>query len=85
MALHYPFDLKEIFVVDLAGNPEIFTFLSMLALSFLLGRFNFSNKINLSLFALFTVMMSIYMPKMFVLATLLAGVVTFWAATKWGR
>jgi ABC-type maltose transport system permease subunit len=82
MSLISPLDLERIFVVDVAGTPEIFSFFAMLLVAFALSRFNFPNKINLVLFALFTVIMATYMAGFYVLVILIGGIVTFYSLSK---
>ena len=85
MALHSPFDFEQIFVVDVAGNPEIFSFLAMLLISLAMSKFSLPSKVALPLFALFAIVMATYMQGMFVLVILLAGISTFYALSKIGR
>ena len=85
MSLYSPLDLFHILVIDLAGTPEVFTFVAMLLVSFFLGRYNFPNKVNISLFVLFTVMMATYMAGIYVLVILLAGLATFYAVAKFSK
>ena len=83
--LHSPFDLEQILVVDLAGSAEIFSFIVVLIVSFMMAKFNLSNKIAMVLFVLFTVIMSAYLSGLYVLVIILGGVVTFYSLSKFGR
>ena len=80
-----PLDLQRIFVVDVAGSIEVFSFLAILLISFVMGKYNFSNRISLVLFALFGTIMAAYMPGIYVLIILLAGFATFYAISKMSR
>lgn len=82
MALHSPLDLQQIFIVDVAGSMEIFSFLAMLVVAFVLSRFNFTGKTNLALFALFAVIMASYMSGIYVLIILIVGITSFYALSK---
>lgn len=75
MTLNSPLDLEKVFVVDLAGNPEIFSFISIILFAFVAAKFNFDNKITMSLFALFTVIMSIYVKGLFIAVVIITGFV----------
>ena len=85
MSLISPFDLERIYVVDVAGTPEVFSFVAILILSFIMGRYNFGNKISLSLFALFFVIMAAYLQNLYVLVIIVAGLTVFYAVSKFGR
>ena len=82
MALIGPFDLRRIFVVDLAGTPEIFSFVAILLISFAMGKFGFTGKLALPLFALFVVIMAAYLRPLYVLVILIAGIVTYFAVSR---
>lgn len=82
MALTSPLDLEQIFVVDVAGNAEIFTFIATLLVFFILSKFNFPSKVSLSIFALFAVIMAAFLPSIYVIVILVAGITTFYAWTK---
>lgn len=84
-SLHSPFDLEQILVTDVAGSLEIFSFLAILLVAFVMSRFNFPNKVSLSLFALFGVIMASYLSGIYVLIILLAGITTFYSLSKIGR
>ena len=82
MTLYEPLDLKNILMVDVAGGPEVFSFVAILIVAFLLSKFNFSNKVNLTLFALFAVIMATYIQGIYVLVIIIAGIVTYYAISK---
>jgi hypothetical protein len=85
MALYAPFDLKAHILTTLAGSLEIFSFVAILSIAVILGKFNFSSKISLTLFALFGVMMAAYMQGIYVIIILLVGITTYYALSKIGR
>lgn len=83
MALLYsPLDLKNILIVDLAGGLEIFSFLMVILFAFIAARFKFDNKISLSLFALFVVIMSSYLQGLFILVNIIGGLIVYYAVSK---
>lgn len=85
MVLHNPLDLEQIFIVDLAGNPEIFSFISMILVAFAMSKFGLPSKLSLPLFALFGVIMGAYMSGIYVLIILFAGIATYYSLSKIGR
>ena len=72
-----PLALQHWIVVVLAGNAEIFTFLSILFIAGLAAFFGMSNMIALIMFGLFAVLMSQYLPGIYALVILISGIVTF--------
>ncbi len=82
MTLNSPLNLKQIFVVDLAGNVEIFAFVSIIFFAFIAGYFKFDNKITLSLFFLYGLILSSFLPDIFLLMILIAGVIIFFSLSK---
>lgn len=82
MALNSPLDLEQIFVVDLAGTPEIFSFIAIVMLGFIIGKFRFSNMESTALFVLFTVIMAVYLPAIYVLVNLFVGIFVAVAISK---
>ena len=82
MAIIQPFDFEKIFVVTLAGTPEIFTFLSIIMISGLAAYFRMQNKVAMIMFGLFAIIMSSYLGGLYVLVLLVSGVVTFMAIQK---
>lgn len=85
MTLNSPLDLEQIFVVDLAGNPEIFSFLALILVGFLVGKFKFDNTEALAAFVLFGVIMSLYLPGIYVIINLLVGIVVYYQLAKMSR
>ena len=73
-----PLDLESIFVNHLAGSGKIFLFISVIIIATLAGRFRMNNTIAGIMFVLFAVMLSSFMPDMFFLALLLAGMAVFY-------
>lgn len=82
MALHSPLDLEQIFVVDLAGTPEIFSFLAIILIGSVIGKFKFDNTETLALFVLFGVIMSAYLPALYVIINLFVGIFVANAVSK---
>lgn len=72
-----PLALQHWIISVLAGNVEIFTFLSLLFISGLAAFFRMSNMIALIMFALFAILMSQYLPGIYALVILISGIVTF--------
>ena len=85
MTLYSPFDIRTILVTDVAGTPEIFSLLSVLIVAFILSRWNFSNRINMSLFVLFGVFMSTYIGGLYALIIILVGISVFYTLSKLSR
>ena len=85
MTLNSPFDLKSIFVVDLAGTPEIFSFVAIIVVGWVIGKFKFDNTEALVTFALFTVIMSAYLPALYVIVNLLVGIIVYYQLSKMSR
>jgi hypothetical protein len=85
MSLIEPFNLERILVVDLAGNPEVFSFVAIFLLSIVMGKYNFGNKIALSLFALFTIILSAWLQNIYVLVIIVTGLTTFYAVSKFAN
>jgi len=73
-----PLDLESIFINHLAGTGRIFIFISVIIIATLAGRFRMSNTIAGVMFVLFTIILSAFMPDMFFLALLLAGMAIFY-------
>ena len=78
MTLNSPLDLEQILVVDLAGNPEVFSFVAIILYAFAAAKFNLPNKVSLTLFGLFTVIMAAYLQGLFVLVNLVTGLVIYY-------
>ena len=78
-----PLDLQCLFVNTLAGGLEIFIFLAFILIAGLAAYFKMPNSITLSMFGLFTVIMSVYVGfQLYVLAVFLVGITTFWGISK---
>ena len=85
MTLNSPLDLKQILLVDLAGSTEIFTFVSIILIGFVLAKLKFDNTEALASFALFTVIMSLYLPGLYVIVNLVVGIVVYYQLAKMSR
>jgi hypothetical protein len=77
-----PLDLKEIFLVTLAGSTEIFAFLSFITIAFGSAYFRLPDKIFLIMIAMYAVFMSPYMGGIYLLVILIGGILTFWGLSK---
>lgn len=82
MALIPPFDLKQILMVDLAGTPEIFMFVSLVILAFIMGKYKFSNSESMALFVLFVLIMSSYLLNLYILVLIFVGLFVGYAISK---
>lgn len=82
MALISPLDLEQIFAVDFAGTPEVFTFVSIILIGYLMGKMKLGNTETLIGFALFGIIMSTYLAGLYVLIILLAGFVIYYSISK---
>lgn len=85
MTLNSPLDLLQIFLVDFAGSTEIFSFISLILIGVFVGKFRFSNTEALSIFALFGIIMSAYLPGIFVLINLIGGIAIYYQLSKVSR
>lgn len=85
MTLTSPLDLEQIFVVDLAGTPEIFSFLAVILVGWFIGKMKFDNTEALATFALFGVIMSIYLQGLYVIIILLVGMIVYYQLAKMSR
>ena len=82
MALHSPFDLEQILVIDLAGSADIFSFIAIIFAGVMMSKFSLPSKLSLPLFALFGIIMSSYIGGLYVLIIILTGIVTFYSISK---
>ena len=73
-----PLDLQTIFVNHLAGTQKIFVFISVIIIATLAGRFRMSGVVTGVMFVLFALMMAVFMPDIYFLAILLAGMAIFY-------
>ena len=77
-----PLDLKNILVTNLAGSMNIFIFLALITIAALAGRFRMPNSIALSMFALFAVLLAVYIPGIYFLIICIGGMVIFYGIGK---
>lgn len=82
MTLISPLDLRQHLVVGVAGNPEVFSFLAILLISIVMGKYQLPNKVALAFYALFGVIMSSYIGGLYVVIILIGGIATFYSLTK---
>jgi len=82
MAIIEPFDFKKIFMITLAGSPEIFAFISLIFLAGLSAYFNMPSFVFLILVGLFGVVMSAYVGGLYLLIILIAGLLAFYGIKK---
>lgn len=86
MVLHLPLDLYYWFVTVFAGNLTIFMALAFLALTGLSALFRLPNEALFISFALFVLMLSIYLEALAILVLLIAGLGIGWIIAKiWTR
>ena len=85
MTLNSPLDLVNVFVVDLAGTPEIFSFVALLLVGFFMGKMNFDNTETLAGFALFGIIMSTYLGGLYVIINLIAGILVYYQLSKMAK
>ena len=83
MAIVEPLNLQSILVNHLAGNADIFFFLSVIFLGFLAARLRIPNVIFMILILLFTVILAGFgYTLMYTLAILVTGVSVYWIFAK---
>jgi len=80
-----PFDFLNIILVDVAGSLEIFSFLMIILISFIMSKFNIPDKIAMILFVLFAVIMSAFMQGIYVLVIIISGIVIFYNLSKMSK
>lgn len=85
MPLRSPLDLEYHLVTVLAGNPEIFCFVAILLISFLMSVFKLGNKLALVMFVIFAIIMSQYIGGIYVLVITLVGFVVFYSLSKMSK
>ena len=77
-----PFNLERIFIVDLAGSLEIFTFVFMIVFAYIMAKYNFSGNVTLILFVIFSVLTASYIGGIYALAITFSGIIIYWMFTK---
>lgn len=79
-----PLNLKYILVNVLAGNLEIFTFLSFLVIAAMAAKFQMPNSVTLLMFAIFVIIMNTYLGLggIYLLVILIVGLVSFFGLKK---
>lgn len=82
MTLTSPLDIIHILIFDVAGSVEIATFLLAIIVSIAMAKFGLTSKIALPAYVLFAMVMATYMEGLYVLAIVLAGLVTFYSIKK---
>lgn len=82
MALIQPFDLLKILGEDVSGDFAIFGIILFLFAGVLMAKFNLSSKLALPLFVLFAMMMSVYIPWLFLLVMIVLGFGVFRIMSK---
>lgn len=85
MAIIAPLDLQKVFVIILAGTPEIFTFIAVILISVGAGYYKMNNFHALLMFALFGILMSSYIGGIYVLIILIAGMATFQMMSRFAK
>lgn len=82
MAIIQPFDLEKIFLVTLAGTPEIFAFICIIGMSIASAYFKLNNTIFLIMIGLFGIIMAGNFGGIYLLTLIFMGLVTFHAISK---
>ena len=82
MAWQEPLDLQYWFVQVLAGNQNIFIFLSFFFIASLSAYFRMLNTTTFIMFILFAVMMSNWISGIYFLIVLLVGLVLFYYISR---
>ena len=85
MALYSPLDIESIFFNDLAGDMNIFLFLSLFIVAFAIGKFNLPSKIAYPVFALFAVVTATVSQSFYFLVIILAGMAVFYSIGRFGK
>ena len=85
MSLVSPLDIDTIFIRDLAGDMNIFLFLSLFILAFAMGKFSLPSKIVYPIFALFSIVMASVSQAWYVLVVILAGMSVFYSIGRIGK
>jgi hypothetical protein len=70
-----PLDLECLLVNNLAGSLEIFTMISFIVISIVAARFRMMNNTLMVIYALFAVIMSVYVSGVYFIVILIAGLV----------
>lgn len=78
MALILPLDLQHVLVNTLSGSFQIFIILAFFSISALSARFKMPNSIAMLMFALFGIFMASYVPDLYFLIVLIAGISIFY-------
>lgn len=82
MAVIDPFDFEKIFVVIVAGSPEIFTAMFLILISAMGAYFRFENRVMMIMYLIAGIVMSFYMGVFYVLIILIAGIITFYSIMR---
>lgn len=82
MTVINPMDLERIFVVILAGSPEIFTALLFIIISALSAYFKMDNKVVMVMYLISGIIMSVYIGAIYVLIILIVGIITFYSVSR---
>lgn len=77
-----PLNLQCWLVNTFAGSLEIFTIIAIIAIAGLAAFFRMSNLVTLSMFALFGVIMSLYLGPIYILIIVVGGFLTFWSLSR---
>jgi hypothetical protein len=85
MAILEPLDLEQILITNLSGTPEIFSFIAVILVSIACAYFRLSNAHSIIMIALLGVIMSSYLPGLYVIIILFGGISIFYAISKIAR
>lgn len=85
MSLNSPLDLKQIFMIDLAGSIEIFSFLAMVFVGIAIAKLGFNEKEAMVSFVLFGILMSTYLQGLYLIIILITGLVVYYQLAKMSK
>lgn len=77
-----PLDLRTIFVNYLTGNPEMFAFLAVIAISAGSAYFRMPDTIFLIMVALFVIFMAQYMAGLYLIVLVVTSLIIFYGIAR---
>ena len=82
MTFHQPFDLYYYFVNVFAGNMTIFLAISFMAIAVLGGMFRMSGMVIGSIFALFVIMLVVYLGNLYLIVVVIVALILGWTLSR---
>ena len=82
MSFHLPFDLEYWLVTVVAGSPEIFMVISLIAIAALAAYFRMPNSITLVMIAIFAIMMGAMTGQILFVVILILGLTLGWLMSR---